>query len=191
MRRTGFFCLTMLMVSSASASAAEGIPKGWNTAGSKPYNYEFGLDETVTQRSAKSAYIKFRTTAQDPDGFGTLMQTIAPDTYRGKRVRLSGAMKTQEAEAAEMWMRVDGPNARVLSFDNMGDRAVRGTTDWKNYDIVLDVPPESIDIAFGFFLQGKGMVWADAFKLEIVGTDVAVTSRIPLPKAPQNLNFDQ
>jgi hypothetical protein len=191
MRRTGFFCLVMLMATPSAASAVEGTPKGWNTAGSKPYNYEFGLDETVTQKGAKSAYIKFRSTAKDPDGFGTLMQTVAPDAYRGKRVRLSASMKTQDAEAAEMWMRVDGPNARVLSFDNMGDRAVRGTVDWKNYEIVLDVPQESIDVAFGFFLQGKGMVWADAFKVEIVGTDVPVTSRIPLPKAPQNLNFDQ
>ena len=63
---------------------------------------------------------------------------------------MSGYLKTSEVTKAQMWMRVDGANTKILSFDNMDSRPVRGTTSWTRYEIVLDVPADSIDIAFGF-----------------------------------------
>lgn len=39
-----------------------------------------------------------------------------------------------------LWFRVDGTTGKSLSFDNMQDRAVKGTTEWARYEIVLDVP---------------------------------------------------
>jgi len=63
----------------------------------------------------------------------------------------------------------------------MSDRPIKGTTEWRAYDVVLDVPPNSIDIAFGILLAGSGEVWLTKPSLEKVGRQTATTS---LPKEP-------
>ena len=58
------------------------------------------------------------------------------------------------------------------------------------YDVVLDVPMDAVDIAFGFLLNGKGEVLADDLKLEEVAKDIPLTSHENhLPDAPVNLDF--
>ena len=44
------------------------------------------------------------------------MQSINAENYRGTRLSLSGYLKTQEAGRAQLWMRVDGSDRRVLSL---------------------------------------------------------------------------
>jgi hypothetical protein len=76
---------------------------------------------------------------------------------------------------AGLWMRVDGKNQQMLSFDNMQDRPIRGTLDWKQYAIVLDVPRESIGIFFGILLVGPGEVWLANVQFAIVNNTVPKT----------------
>lgn len=111
-----------------------------------------------------------RITKQSTSGnFGTFTQMFVADQYKGKRVRLSGVLKTKEANKAGLWMRIDGPEDSPLGFDNMSNRAVEGTTDWKEYQVVLDVPENATHIALGFLLIGDGTAWGDDLKLEVVG----------------------
>ena len=75
-------------------------------------------------------------------------------------------------------MRVDGPEeGKSLRFDNMQSRPIKGTTDWHQYEVVLDVPSESVNIAFGILLYGKGQAWLSDVQFDEVGLEVAVTSR--------------
>lgn len=165
--------------------AASIAPKGWIIAGSAPQQYVIGSEKCA---NGKCAFIKARSGA--PTGYGTLMQEVAADNYRGKRLRLSALLKTADAGRAQLWMRMDGADSKMLGFYNMDDRPVTGTNDWKRYSLVLDVPEGTQDIAFGMFLNGKGEVWAEDFRLEAVGKDVPV-SNFQMPKAPVNLNFGQ
>jgi len=87
----------------------------------------------------------------------------------------------------------------------MHDREIKGTSDWKKYEIVLDVPEISDTIDFGFGNDGKGQVWADDFQFEVVGQDVPTTKpsakeqpeakKFPWPNSdptkPVNLDFEQ
>lgn len=169
-------------------------PEGWMVAGTAPKDYEFGIDHTIVADGSGSAYIKAKPGAAE-DRFGTYTQMVAADVYRGHRVRLSAAIRTDQAKSAQLWLRVDGlPGKPPLAFDNMDSRPIRGTTDWKRYDIVLDVPQESSALYFGFFLSGgKGQAWGDSFRLEPVGLEVPITSSAPIPRmrtAPINLDFD-
>ena len=70
----------------------------------------------------------------------------------------------------------------------MGSRPVHGTTPWTRYEIVLDVPANSIEIAFGFFLtEGGGKVWGDDFKFEKIDSTVPVTAPAGVaPVQPKN-----
>jgi len=174
-----------------TALALSATPAGWVVAGTAPGDYEFAVDSTIAATGKRSASITAKPGAR-PDGFGTLMQKIAADDYRGGRWRLSAYMRTEGANRAQMWMRIDGPLHKVLGFDNMGSRPVTGTTEWTQYDIVLDVPPESIAIAFGFFLNGAGKVWADSFRLEKVAATVPTTpTESVLPRSATNLDFEE
>jgi hypothetical protein len=182
--------IAFLCAATPAAAAPDFPAKGWFIAGSDPQDFDFGT-ERVAGAPGKSAYIKSKTGS--PSGFGTLMQTIAADNYRGQRLKLSALVKTQDAARAQLWMRMDGPDGKMVGFYNMDDRAVTGTTDWKRYGLVLDVPPTTVDIAFGYFLNGKGEAWATDFKLEPVGKDTPVSTfpNQPMPKAPVNMDFAQ
>ncbi len=174
-------------------SPAAGRPGGWIRAGSHPSAYEMGVDAQAMRGGKPSAFIKGKSAR--PPGFGTLMQTIDAQDYRGKRVRLSGWVKAADiASWAGLWMRVDGPRPDKeppLAFDNMQDRAIKGTQDWRSYDVVLDVAPEATAIAFGILLEGSGEAWLNDVHFDLVGPEVAVTSRNArvLPREPVNLDF--
>lgn len=125
------------------------------------------------------------------------MQVFQADDHRGKRLRMSAWIRTEKAQAA-LWMRVDGLNDQILDFDNMENRSIKGTTDWKEYEVVLDVPKAARLICFGAIHAGKGQVWLSDFRFENVGKNVQVTSLFPLsrsgekatcPKKPSNLDF--
>jgi len=174
------FCLT----------ARSEVPPGWIVAGDHPKDFEFSVDTQETYQQHPSALIAAKPGSMS-SGFGTLMQSINAQNYRGARLSLSGYLKTQDAGRAQLWMRVDGSDRRVLSFDNMDDRPIVGTTDWTRYQIVLDVPQDSRAISFGFLLMQKGKAWGGNFKLEKADSTLAVTSIAPatLPMQPANLDF--
>lgn len=163
--------------------------EGWQTGGSGSQDYDFGTTE-LDGTPGKCAYIRATTVA--PKGYGNLSQKVSAGDYRGRRLRLSAQIKTEDAANAVLWMRVEGPDGKVLDWYGMADRPISGTTDWKRYDVVLDVQPEAVAVAFGYRLMG-GTAWARDFKLDPVGKDVPLSAGpiLPLPKAPVNLDFGQ
>jgi hypothetical protein len=161
-------------------------PTGWGKSGSDPGNYEIFADTNIRRSGKASATIKAKPTAVK-DQFTTMMQSIRADNFRGKRVRLSGYIKTENVgNYAGMWMRVDGADMKMLDFDNMTDRPIKGTTDWKRYEVVLDVGSDAQQIAFGVNLGESGQVWADDLKVEIVGPDTAKTTLKISPEEQKN-----
>jgi hypothetical protein len=165
------------------------VPAGWYLAGSKPASYETGTDERVQYDGHHSAYLKSKEPVQE--GFGTLMQDFNADKYAGKRVRFSAAVKSEAIEDwAGLWMRVDKGSQISIAFDNMQNRPIRGTTDWKSYQVVLDVPQDATRIAFGILLSKTGAVWMSNVKFEIVDASVPTTGNSP-HEEPANLGFEQ
>ena len=147
--------------------------QSWGPTGSNPDDYEMGGDPSVAHGADGGGYIRSKVEA--PKSFGSWASMSAVGAYLGKRVRLSGYVRTEGAEGwVGLWMRVDGANGS-LTFDNMSTRPIKGTTDWKKYDVVLDVPANAVGIMYGLMVSGKGKAWFDGVTLELVGTDVPVT----------------
>jgi hypothetical protein len=95
------------------------------------------------------------------------------DPIRGKRVRLSAWIKTHDvANWCGLEMCIYGFGQRVLAQADMGERPISGTTDWKQYSLVLDVPTEAQSVIFMGQLRGAGEIWTDDFQIETVGADV-------------------
>ena len=166
--------------------------KGWFLTGSNPESYEIGLTKDA-ERNSNVAFLKSKKTV---DGFGSIMQSFNPSSYLGKRVRLSGYIKSKDVQSwSGMWFRIDGPEkGNSLGFDNMYKRAIKGTTTWKKYEIVLDAPENSTGFAFGVLLNGPGEVWLDDLKFEVVDKSVPLTNMLDKSTAvnvPQNLNFEE
>ena len=167
----------VLVLISAQISFAQ-FSGEWKKWGKSPDDYEIGGNPTIKHGTEGCGYIQSK--AQEPKDFVTMANSIKPDPFIGKRVRLSGFIKSENVDRwSGFWMRVDGPKGQQLSFDNMENRPIVGTTDWKKYDVVLDVPPGSVNIVLGVILSGKGKVWTDGVAIEAVGTDIPVTTIDP------------
>jgi hypothetical protein len=184
----------LLNVSVAVFAQVRPLPDGWFKAGSRPGDYDTGVEAT-SGRAGAAAFLKARPEATIGQDFGTIMQSFVGEAYRGKRLRLSAQIKATGVTGwAGLWMRVDGPpQGPPLAFDNMQGRPIKGSHDWTQHAIVLDVPAGTSAIAFGVLLSGPGQVWIDDVRFETVGMDVPSTNILqpqPLPALPRSLTFE-
>ncbi|MGX7667871.1 hypothetical protein [Flavobacterium pedocola] len=170
------------------------VPSGWFKAGSRSDSYEMTLEKGAGMDGKNAATI--RSVDKVIDGYGTLMQSSSSEKFKGKRIRLSGYIKTTGVtEKAGFWLRIGQANSEsFLAFDNMMDRPVTGTTDWQKYSIVLDVSEKASKISYGALLRGTGQIWFDKLTFEVVDASVPVTGKkIVKPKVvsePLNLDFE-
>jgi len=184
-----WFAMLSLVVCLTTPVEADSVPDGWISAGSHPKDYKVSMDSDVAYSGSVSALLESR--SEGARGFGTLMQQCEPGPYSGKRVRMTGYVRSRDVRGwAGLWLRVDG-EGRSLAFDNMRDRPIKGSSKWKQYNIVLDVPEGAKALAYGVLLSGAGKVWVDDIKIEIADKSAEVTSRsYELPSAPTNLDFE-
>ena len=155
------FILTALLLFAGIAFGQD-----WHLAGNQLHDYESGGDPLVSHGAENCGFIE--STASEIEGFGTLMTSMNPDKYLGKRIVLTANVKTENvASWVGLWMRVDA-GMETVSFDNMEDRAITGTSDWEIYEIVLNVPENSTAISYGILMAGTGKAWIDGLKLERV-----------------------
>ncbi len=166
------------LASTAFAQDANSVPPGWALAGSNPGHYLVAVDHPDTGAGGASASLTSR--SGRADGFGTLMQQIKADQYRGKHVRFTARMKTRDVDGrATLWLRVDGPgNVEVLDNMTAPKRYLQGDNDWVEGSLVLDVPDGAVAISYGVGLHGNGRVWLDEVKLESVDQNIPVTATL-------------
>ena len=107
------------------------------------------------------------------------MKTVDATPYQGKTVKMTGYIKSENVKNwAGLWMRVDFYSSKVLAFDNMHSRGIKGSKDWEKYEVVLFVPEHSTDISYGVLLDGTGQIWMKDIAIEIVSDAVAETGSI-------------
>ncbi|MCK5573232.1 MAG: hypothetical protein KAJ12_10745 [Bacteroidetes bacterium] len=170
----GLSCISLALLFATPTIASGQLTGDWFEAGEAPEDYDAGGDPTVPHGSGDPAYLI--STSEQPKGFGNWMFKTKAHPFLEKRIRLSAYIKTEGVMSYTLlWIRLDSPDREVLAFYNMDDRPIQGTTDWRRYDIVLDVPAGSDSIALGFLMNGKGKTWVNGMTLESVGTDVPVS----------------
>ncbi|HTA39506.1 MAG TPA: S41 family peptidase [Candidatus Acidoferrales bacterium] len=106
--------------------------------------------------------------------FGSYSGALDLAAYRGKTVRIRGYLSSDNASGGVgFWLRIDGPSRQ---FDNMQDRWLTGTSDWKPFAIVLHVPPSATKAFAGLLLVGTGTAHASALTIDIVPDATTTTS---------------
>lgn len=167
---------------------------GWRwtyTSGST--TSEVTIDKGEAQSGDASVRLKSDTTQAGDQVI--LVQAIRAGGYAGKKVRVSAYLKTQNlSENVVLWLNAratqDSGSQATLGIDNMADRPVRGTTDWQQYDLVLDIPSKTTHLDVGAIMNGSGVVWVDDFEIEEVGADVPSTGT-GMVNNPSNLGFEE
>ena len=123
-------------------------------------------DFNEKQQGKASAVIE----SEGTEGFRAIMYTL-PNNYAGRKITLSGYLKTENVTDgfAGLWMRID-PD---VAFNNMQNIGLKGTNDWKKYEVTLNMSPENTQqIVIGALLSGKGKIWVDNLKVSIDGKDI-------------------
>jgi len=142
-----------------------GSPTDWENFGNK--DYKIYSDSTTVKSGKYSVVIENNSDISDYKALAINL----PENYKGKTIRLTGYIKTENVTNgyAGLWMRIDPQ----LGFDNMGNRGITGTTDWKEYEIELPLQPEKTEkIVVGGLLVGKGKIWLDNLQITIDGKNI-------------------
>lgn len=159
-------------------------PPGWGSniarTGADASAYRASID-AAGPRSGRSA-VRLESiagAASDARPFAALSQQIDATPYRGRRIRLTAAVRTDAAQAGivGLWLRVDRTGQRRGFFDNMGDRPIR-SAEWADYAIEGDVAGDTERINLGLLLSGSGRAWMDDVRLEDIGPASAATSPV-------------
>ena len=157
----------------------------WNSFGAP--EYPILVDENEAQNGSKSAAIAWAENATQ--GYKALAYSL-PSDYEGRKIKLTGYIKTEEVTDgyAGLWLRLD-PR---MGFDNMNDRGATGTTDWQQFEIVLDLDPQQTQrIVFGALLVGKGKMWVDNLMLYIDDQPFYEAPSKMVPFAQEDREFDE
>ncbi len=168
------------------------LAKGWFYAGDMPKSYLMGI---VNDGNNKVGTIK--SIEDSIEGFGALKQSCTTEEFAGKTIKMTAKIKTKDVKnSAGMWLGVfdANPQTNALTFDNMQDRPIKGNTEWKTYEIILDVPNNASKMVYGVLMNGTGQIWVDDFTFDIIGelekTD-EVFEKLPYSNKPTNLNFEE
>ncbi|MCX8525730.1 S41 family peptidase [Chryseobacterium formosus] len=160
------------------------LPTHWTTFGES--SATITADSQIKQEGKTSVLFN----ATENSGFKALMYKL-PENYAGKKITLSGYIKTENVSDgfAGLWLRID-PD---VAFDNMKKTGLKGTNDWKKYEVTLNMSPENTDkIVLGALLVGKGKMWVDNLTVSIDGKEIknAKVFQKKLTKVELDKEFD-
>jgi RNA polymerase sigma factor (sigma-70 family) len=153
---------------------------------------EMDPDTRRTSNSTPSLHIKGPFA---DDSSSTVFNAVANGTYKktdnsfstqyfvsdrsvlyGKHVRVTFWLKTRDVYGwVGSFVIILGTDGRHMQYDDMSDRPIRGTTDWRQYEIDTDLPREPCIIYFGPDLYGPGELWADDFRIDLGSANDPVT----------------
>lgn len=180
--------IAVALLATGLSAAPASLPQGWiqTGEGTALQSCKTGVRDAVGAPTPKVFQIEC---GSGLTGFVTVMQTISATRYAGHRVRLRAQVHGQGNGQMQLWMRADSPDKMGVAFDNMADRPLRGTFSWRSADVVLDVPADATQLAFGYLQIGSGVAEATQYDLQIVPPSVPVTGLgAQLVDVPRNLS---
>ncbi len=153
---------------------SEMLIPGWQFYGLSKEHYAAAIDKEVFYKGSQSA--RLEATSETAPGSAGIHQIIDATNYRNKRIRFTAFIKTRDVEdRCGLYLSVS-THGYPTELDEMSNRPIKGTTDWQQFSVVINVSNDSRRINFGAVLAGTGTVWFDYAVLEIVGDDVASTN---------------
>ncbi|MGB0840017.1 MAG: hypothetical protein ACPGXL_07755 [Chitinophagales bacterium] len=183
-----------------NSSTNSELPKGWYRTSCKSNHFKVGMDAQESKTGTTSAFIEAIPNEEGTYYSENLQQKIDASPYLGKRILLKGFIKTdlqgQNSYATMKIRTTNKKNNKVLTYDYMVYRRIRGNTEWQAYEIVLNVPKRAGNIIYGAGMRGKGKMWMDDFQISVVDRNTLLTKKDQGPtrdalNQPTNTNFEE
>jgi hypothetical protein len=174
------------------AGKADDVPAEWFPASIAADGLVMGRDRGVAHAGEASLFISNAAEYEEPVSNNWAQQLrFVP---RGLVVRVRGWIRSEDAEAANICVQCWGPGGQTM-IGFASTPVIKGTTDWKRVTSKrLVVPEDTSQVIVRMALTGKGRVWFDDVKLEVVGSKVSkdpglaavvkgrILDRVPLEK---------
>lgn len=194
MRKIIFFTI-LIIVAAVTKLTAQEKKKGsyknildWTYWQHEPAKYEMNFEKNPELSDQNIFTIK--SVQSKIKGFGSLNKYVKSDLYQNKTVKMTGYLRSENVNSwAGFWMRVDFYSVRVLAFDNMQQRPIKGSTNWTKYEVVLFVPKDATSISYGALLDGTGQIWFKDVKLEVVEDTIPETGTNK-GREPKEISFE-
>lgn len=187
-----------LAAAAVTASGAGTLrqPEGWMATASYAWpqgqTHEAGV-APETEASGQRALTVKALGQRQPTEIGSISQYAFG--YAGKRVRLTGQVKTAGTDGWGGLVISQGFNplpflAFSEAYATTPPLGAAGCPDWCEVSVVADVPADGEHggvVNVGLALVGSGQAWARSLRLEPVGADVPVTTEVFAAKAAGQL----
>lgn len=139
----------------------------WAAGAQTLFGFEVSVSEDSPRQGRRCALVSRAPGIQYGNASGGIVQRVDASPYRGKRIRLRAAVRTDvtgEGNQAHLWIRVDEKSAL---FDGMLERPIV-SRDWHDYEVAVEVPRDAGFVEYGLALVGAGRAWLDAVSIEMV-----------------------
>jgi erythromycin esterase len=131
--------------------------------------YTMKLDAARVFAGAHDAQLS-PTGAMRMAGYGAIEQLVDAAPYRGKRVRLSAAVRVESPRRegqAELFLQTENDFANIIGFRGMMEAPIR-SQGWTTYEVVLDVARTASTLRYGITASRPARVWIDQVAIEVI-----------------------
>jgi hypothetical protein len=142
-----------------------------------PDGYAAVFDPAVRRTPDSPPSLQVRSIAPNPWMGGWIYESNAKllDPFRGKRVRLSAWIKTTDVSN---WAGLQfdlTSRGKIVSHDDMASKPASGTTDWRQYDSIAQVPNDLAAVKIYIILHGPGQIWFDNTQIQLAPAEAPLT----------------
>lgn len=138
------------------------LPLKWDF---KTADYSYQIDNKIKFSGNQSMQVISR--SANSSNFASIYTLLPVHIFRGKKINLTAKIKIESPQNgnAGLWIKVSDEKKAVISFDNMKNQRIAGTTDWKEASLTMKISPNAEKIEIGGLFEGEGMAWFDDFNL--------------------------
>ncbi|PAW92590.1 hypothetical protein CKK33_03390 [Mucilaginibacter sp. MD40] len=131
------------------------------------------------RHSGKSAAFIEQVKPGTTRSFGSISQKI-PAKFLGKTIEFKAWMKMSNVTGyAMLTVRIDNAIPRVSEYKNLFGQNIKGTRDWAEYTLKVNIPIDAQTMYVSAVLNGPGKLWVDDAQILIDGQDISTAKLNP------------
>lgn len=115
-----------------------------------------GLGSELYTAHAKDDAVFLESHTATSEHYGAVRWVADLRKFQGKRIRLTAELLAENVESAGFWLRASTKGTQNLITDCMQDRLIKGSCDWTQHQLVIDVPVDATVITYGLWMPGVG-----------------------------------
>ncbi len=152
------------IVPAAPAAQRQIGSAGWSAQTLGTGEYDVLVDSAVHFSGVFSALV--RGVPRSPYGTGALVQRIDAVQWRGRRLKLTAAVRQSRAIGTGAYLSLAATtSAAVPTVATTEERGLAGNGDWATASVEMVVPPTARAVEISLVLNGQGSAWFDDVRL--------------------------